>query len=61
MKKFSTLGLIALSAFTIATGSSTVFSSIANDTIANASVTKIIKKDTVKETHKAILKKISYI
>lgn len=58
MKKFSTLGLIALSAFTIATGSSTVFSSIANDTIANASVTKIIKKDTVKETHKAILKKL---
>lgn len=58
MKKFSTLGLIALSAFTIATGSSTVFSSIANDTIANASVTKIIKKDTVKKTHKAILKKL---
>jgi hypothetical protein len=58
MKRFSTLGLIALSAFTIATGSSTVFSSIANDETVNASTIKVIKKDTVKETHKAILKKL---
>lgn len=57
MKKISTLGLIALSAFTIATGGSAVFSHIHTVTPVNAS-TKVIKKDTVKESHKAILKKL---
>ncbi len=56
MKKLSTLGLIALSAFTIVTGSSTIFPGITTRTISAS--TKIIKKDTTKKNHKAILKKL---
>lgn len=54
MKKLSTLGLIALSAFTIVTGSSTIFPGITTRTVSAS--TKIIKKDTIKKSHKAILK-----
>lgn len=56
MKKLSTLGLIALSAFTIVTGSSTIFPGITTRTVSAS--TKIIKKDTIKKSHKAILKKL---
>lgn len=56
MKKIFTFGIAALSALTISLCGPTAISNTTSST-ASAS-TKVIKKDTVKESHKAILKKL---